>query len=238
MSKMIDFFDRLDKYMIYKGLNDNKITVQAGIANGLIGKARKRGALSQENISKLLYTYTDLNANWLFTGEGEMLKNIEPHPMFIGETKSEYLLRTDKREDLQKVPLYNLEAAAGLVQLFQSDQTTPIDYISIPNLPKCDGAIYITGDSMYPLLKSGDIVMYKQINDLENSFFWGEMYLLHIDINGDSYTTVKYVQKSEEGAGFIKLVSQNQHHAPKEIPIQSVKAAAFVKASIRVNSMI
>lgn len=74
---MSDFFDRLDKYMEYKGLNDNKITVETGISNGLIGKARKRGGLSQENISKILYTYQDLNANWWFRGNGEMIIDTE-----------------------------------------------------------------------------------------------------------------------------------------------------------------
>jgi hypothetical protein len=80
---MSDFFDRLDKHMEYKGLNDNKITVETGISNGLIGKGRKRGGLSQENISKILYTYNDLDANWLFRGTGEMIihnENYHTHP--------------------------------------------------------------------------------------------------------------------------------------------------------------
>lgn len=70
---MSDFFDRFDKYMKFKQLNDNKVTVDTGISNGLIGKARKRGGLSQENISKILQTYSDLNANWWFRGYGEMI---------------------------------------------------------------------------------------------------------------------------------------------------------------------
>lgn len=71
---MIDFFNRLDKYMKHKGLNDNKITVKAGVSNGLIGKARKKGGgLSIDNISKILYTYSDLSADWLLTGRGTML---------------------------------------------------------------------------------------------------------------------------------------------------------------------
>lgn len=74
---MSDFFDRFDKYMKFKELNDNKVTVETGISNGLIGKARKRGGLSQENISKILHTYEDLNANWWFRGNGEMLIKIE-----------------------------------------------------------------------------------------------------------------------------------------------------------------
>lgn len=73
--KSSDFFDRIDKYMKYKGLNDNKITIQAGISNGLIGKGRKRGSLSLGIIEKILYTYPDLNANWLITGKGDMINN-------------------------------------------------------------------------------------------------------------------------------------------------------------------
>jgi len=75
---MSDFFDRFDKYMKFKELNDNKVTFDTGISNGLIGKARKRGGLSQENISKILYTYEDLNANWWFRGIGEMIIKNEP----------------------------------------------------------------------------------------------------------------------------------------------------------------
>ncbi|MFJ1491509.1 hypothetical protein [Capnocytophaga canis] len=72
---MIDFFERLDNFMIFKGLNDNKMTIETGISNGLIGKARKKGGgISLENISKILNTYSELSAEWLITGKGEMLK--------------------------------------------------------------------------------------------------------------------------------------------------------------------
>lgn len=70
-----DFFDRLDKYMEFKCLNDNKVTVQTGIPVGSLGKQRKgaRG-LSANSIAKILCVYEDLNADWLITGRGEMLK--------------------------------------------------------------------------------------------------------------------------------------------------------------------
>lgn len=69
-----DFFDRLDKYMEFKRLNDNKVTVQTGIPVGSLGKQRKgaRG-LSVNSIAKILYAYEDLSADWLITGRGEML---------------------------------------------------------------------------------------------------------------------------------------------------------------------
>ncbi|SMG35819.1 S24 family peptidase [Sphingobacterium psychroaquaticum] len=241
--------DRILQLIDFKGINKSQFYKQTGLSNGFLDKVKDIGSSKLENILK---TYTDISAEWLLTGNGSMIKPIQKQmigytgeqqpssdkPPIQGETKSEYLLRTDHRRMEQLVPLYNIEASAGLVQLFGRDQTTPIDYISIPNLPACDGAIYVTGDSMYPLLKSGDIVMYKQVLDVFNSLFWGEMYIVHIDIDGDAFTTVKYVHRSDQGTDYIKLVSQNQHHSPKEVHLKHVKAAALVKASIRINSMI
>ena len=99
MAEMIDFFGRLDMFMRYRGLNDNKISLTAGISNGLIGKGRKRGGISQENISKLIHAYPELDANWLLTGQGSMLREqsapeVAPPPSepafpgFIEEIKS------------------------------------------------------------------------------------------------------------------------------------------------------
>ena len=88
---------------------------------------------------------------------------------------------------------------------------------------------------MYPLLKSGDIVLYKQLHDLED-IFWGDMYLLSIDMDGEEYVTVKYVQRSER-EGYVRLVSQNPHHADKDVEMRRIRAIALVKASIRMNSM-
>lgn len=59
--------------MEHYNLNDNQITLEAGIANGIIGKARKRGSLSLKNIAKVVNRYSNLNPRWLLTGEGEML---------------------------------------------------------------------------------------------------------------------------------------------------------------------
>jgi transcriptional regulator with XRE-family HTH domain len=172
----------------------------------------------------------DLNVNpdWLETGKGNMF-NAEPD-------FTAFRLRSDNSLPMQSVPLYSIEGTAGLVPLFNDQEANkPINYIHIPNLPKCDGAIYIVGDSMYPLLKSGDIVLYKQLQDV-NNIFWGDMYLLSLDLDGEEYITVKYVQKSEH-EGYVKLVSQNQHHADKEVNIERIRALALIKASIRMHTI-
>ena len=68
--------ERFDKYMEIKHLNDNKVTVQAGLSIGTLGKSRKENRdLSINSIEKILNFYTDLNREWLLTGRGDMIKS-------------------------------------------------------------------------------------------------------------------------------------------------------------------
>ena len=196
---------------------------------------------------ELLYSKcVNINPAFLITGEGEVkISDIKTNGVVIEKTKSKaevqaenvFKLKTDRSIHHQLVPLYNLEATAGVVALFNdNNSSTPIDFINIPNLPKCDAAVYVTGDSMYPLLKSGDIVMYKQVTDIANDIFWGEMYLIAIDLDGEEHVLVKYIQKSDR-EGCVRLVSQNKHHQDKDVSLSKIKALALIKASIRINSM-
>lgn len=67
--------ERLQIYMSHKGLNPNKITVDAGLSVGLIGRALKNNSgLNSDTIEKILYTYTDLSPEWFISESGEMLK--------------------------------------------------------------------------------------------------------------------------------------------------------------------
>lgn len=209
-------------------LTQEQLAQQLGIGKAALSMIETgKAGLSTRN-KNILVQDLNVNPEWIETGKGRMF-NAEPNC-------TPYLHRTDKSLPLQSVPLYSIEGTAGLVPLFAEESTAkPINFIHIPNLPKCDGAIYVVGDSMYPLLKSGDIILYKQLNDVRD-VFWGDMYLLSIDIDGEEYITVKYVQKSEH-EGFIKLVSQNQHHADKEVEMSRIRAIALIKASIRMHTI-
>lgn len=186
--------------------------------------------------AELIYTKcSGVSADWLLTGEGEMIKE-QDRQLAELRVQEKFPLKTDNLVPLQRIPLYNLEATAGLVALFEDVKTVPISYISLPNLPVCDGAVYVRGDSMYPLLKSGDIVLYKQVHDMKYGIFWGEMYLISFNIDGEEFITIKYIQKSEQ-EDCIKLVSHNPHHNPTDIPRCMIRALAIIKASVRYNTI-
>lgn len=218
------------------------IGVSPTVIENIIGT--RQGNPSFDVTVKILFANENISSDWLMLGKGDMLKKPtsykqEEENKIVAESDvSIYKLKTDYfGVRKQNIPLYEIDASAGLSNLFNNQmQQVPIDYITIPNAPSCDGAVYVRGDSMYPILKSGDIACYKMIFDVSNIYF-GEMYLLDIDVEGDQYLTFKYVQKSELGEDYVLLVSHNGHHSPKDILKKSIRAMGLVKLSIRYNSI-
>ena len=194
------------------GLTQDQLAGRLGIGKAALSMIETgRAALSSRN-RNILIQELNVNPDWLDSGRGELF-NAAPD-------LQAFMRRSDRTLPLQSVPLYSIEATAGLAPRFAE---------------RPDGAVYVAGDSMYPLLKSGDIVLYKQLHDIRD-IFWGDMYLLSVEIDGEEYITVKYVRQSER-EGFVRLVSENPLHADKEVEIDRIRAIALVKASIRMNAM-
>lgn len=215
-----------------KGVTNKVVADALGVAETNIVRYDD---LSKRKLSDLITISKALNMDL-----GELVQIITGATINLGTSQVETIYKpayAEKIEEDGNVILYDVEAAANLKHLFDNKDENILGMIHIPNIPKCDGAVYVKGDSMYPLLKSGDIVAYKEIPlDMQHIFF-GEMYLVSIDMDGDEYLTVKYVNHSDKGDDWIKLVSYNQYHQPKDFPLSSVKAMAIIKLSIRMNTM-
>lgn len=209
--------------------NNSLASKELGVNEASIRQYRKNTLPNANFLTKLVELF-GVSADWLLTGRGEMKRIEEVTQLYHPKTP-------EPIRDNQLIPLYDIDATLGFQEILEHRAENILDYISIPDIPRCDGAIHVVGDSMYPILKSGDIVLYKEVNDLQ-CIFYGEMYLLALSAGGDEYITVKYVQKSDIDGDHLKLVSQNQNHQPKEIHKSSIRAIALVKASIRFNTLI
>lgn len=201
--------------------------------NSLKSMFNRNTAPSYDTLGKIASVYRHYSLDWLLLGEGEMLKE---EPAII--TQIHHPKSVERIEEDWKIPLYDVEAAANLKTLFDNRDQNIIDIISIPNAPKCDGAMYVRGDSMYPLLNTGDIVAYKQFPVESPYIIFGEVYIVSIDLDGDEYLTIKRIHRSERGDDWIKLVSEDSDlHNPQDFPISSIRAIALVKFSIRMHTM-
>lgn len=229
--------NRIELIVNELNLNNNSFAVKLGVNPTITHNIIKgRNAPSYDLLNKISLTFDNINADWLLTGKGNITKELAGKTRVLQEPAHAFVAKTDRAIREQDIPLYDLEAVAGLVPLF-NDTTNyePISTLRIPNIGKADGALYVTGDSMYPILKSGDIVVYKQVYD-KRCVVWGEIYLLSFSVDGDDYTTIKYIQRAEHPE-YIRLVSHNQHHSPMEVHVDTVRALALIKASVRYNVM-
>lgn len=195
-----------------------EIEMQQTTVNNYILGNRKISFVLIENILKHI---PEVSADWLVKGEGEMYKEEgEPSHVFVD----------DKRLEHSIVPLYDIDVSAGLQKLFASGGSL-LGSISIPNMPGADGAMHVTGDSMYPLIKAGDIVAYRILHDI-SSISYGEIYILQLEHDSDMQVVVKYVKKAEQPDSVL-LVSYNKEHDPMEVPRKWITALARVTFSIR-----
>ena len=166
-----------------------------------------------------------INADWLITGNGPMQK----HGINI--------LHKSTYRDVSSgaIPIYDINAAANLNTLFGNDKQHLLGEIVIPNAPKCDGAIYVRGDSMFPIVNNGDMVAYKKLNNIDY-LRSGAIYLVDCQIDGDDFLVVKYL-KWEEKNVTLRLISYNKLHRDMIIPVSAVRSVALVKIVISINTM-
>ena len=210
-----NFIERLQCFMEKQGINDNQMTIAAGLSVGLLGKLKKSGkGMSSVNIEKILSSYPELNADWLLTGKGNMLKG---HSTTIEPSK-----------DGKGIPLIPVEAMAGC---FTGEQTVLLqdcDRYVVPAFKNADFLIPVRGDSMMPHYFSGDMVACKMLSLSDIFFQWGKVYV----INTDQGALIKKVEQGTTPES-ITLVSENDKYKPFEIPRRGIYQIAIVIGLIR-----
>lgn len=234
----MNFIERLQQYMAIKGISDNKLTVDAGLSIGLIGKAKKNGkAMNSSNIEKILLAYPDLNPDWLITGRGEMLvgdisseKPQENNQIFKCQPKGEgiesvtYSSVLPTTETRPRIPL---EAAAGCLSMFTESiaEDRCERFPLIPCLPSYDFTIPVKGDSMEPDFKSGDEVACRLVRD--GAFIqWGQPHII------DSRDGIILKRIHDRGATIL-CTSDNTRYGDFEVSKDDIYHLARVVGLVR-----
>lgn len=209
---MRERFERFDKYMKHKGLNDNQVTVECKLSQGLLGQARKgKSDLGTKTIEKILNIYQDLNKVWLMTGEGDMLSSTssaQPQPSVKNERVAD--------DEAYKVPLVPISALGGSLNDFNLAVKRDDCETVISPIKDIDMAIKISGDSMEPEYPSDSQVFVKKIN--ERAFLeWGRVYVLNT-CNG---IVIKRLMPTND-PNTVLCESINPKYPPFEVNLENV----------------
>lgn len=208
----------MEKYIKNQHLRKIDFFKKTGISPSNFKGEGSKSELGGDKIAKILSIYSDINPDWLLTGQGSMLR--ETH-----------LITPSTNLDRRGAPYYNVDFAGGFDLIFNDQSTLPAFYIDFTPYNK-EGVIWcnLTGHSMEPELSNGDIIAMKELTTPVAYLPAGEIY----GIVTDEYRTVKRIAKSPK-EGYVRLIPTN--HAPEyseqEIPISMIKRIYAVMGSIR-----
>lgn len=209
---------RIIEFIKYKGIGQTKFEKAVGLSNGYLNQLRH--APSYEKIQMIIGAFPDLNEVWLLTGEGEMLKS--------EAQQSASLPATEKSRIRYWV---DVDATAGGLTMFEDNPMSKCIEMSIPEFGDCTDAVNLYGDSMFPLFKSGQIIILKEW--VESFIDFGNVYLV---ITKSGNRMVKYLRKGSDAA-HVTCVSENPAFDPFEILIDDILKLYIVKGSIAKNTL-
>lgn len=207
--------ERLLEYCQHRNVKISAFERMSGLSNGYFNQVKKNP--SQSKLSKIKTAFPDLNTEWLLTGEGQMLKDgsAERQP------RSRHLIRYWP----------DVDATAGGVELFDDTLTARHIDLDIPEFRDCTDAVNLYGDSMFPLYKSGQIILLKEW--CENYIDFGNVYFV-VTRNGNRM--VKYLRKGSDDA-HVLCVSENKDFDPFEIEKADILRLFLVKGGIVKNTL-
>lgn len=235
--------NRVLQYLEYKGITPYRFCKDLGLSMGYLDK---KGSIGTDKYLKIIEYYPEINANWLLTGKGEMLKrnvkdllyneSITKSITFSEETKNtkNVILLAKEEDDAQyiKMPkvvtvdkqgndnvvLVPVKAAAGY--LLGYGDPSFINTLPTFNLPNINSGTFrmfqVSGHSMYPTISDGSYVVGEWVENLVKDVKDNRIYV----IISEEGILVKRVLNRLKKYGNLYLKSDNR----KEYPNMSLEA--------------
>lgn len=161
---------------------------------------------------------------------GIRLADFEPMPEVRRYDRFEKKIGISKGNEAdveEGVPVYDVPIDASFIERYRDERYEPLYFVDIPKLRNCNFGAIVSGNSMYPVMKSGTIAICRIVEDL-NYFDPGEMYFLST-VNG--FETVKYVQPGDQPDELL-LIPHNEKIKPTTIKKNMVIKMCIVEAWI------
>jgi transcriptional regulator with XRE-family HTH domain len=129
------------------------------------------------------------------------------------------------------IPLYDIYAAAGPVEMYNDLREYIIDYMHLPetDVNGFDFAVKVWGPSMQGVFNDGDIALCKEVKD-RTLINYGAPYF----IITSEFKTIKYVHTSDK-EGYVRLRSENELFDTFEIPMDSIYKIFHAKVAVAVR---
>ena len=190
-------------------------------------RTEKFPRVKNEIADVILSTFKRVNKVWLLTGDGKMfndpeLISFDNHPF----TPNEHL----QNNTGTGVPYYDIDVTASLTESFSDVKEEPEFYVDFRPFNDCTAYLPVFGDSMYPLITSGEIVALKKVINPEY-IQYGEPHLIITNAEANNMRTLKIIRKHLKD-DMIILKPVNPLFDEMTIPRKTILSLYIVKGKI------
>lgn len=217
MAKILDNISILAEK---EGVTIGALERQIGASKGVLSRAIANGTDIQAKwIQAIVENYPHISAEWLLTGEGDMMKRtgrIEPAH------------QTDNPKE--GIPLIPFSAMAGALTGEQSVFEYECERYVVPAFSGADFLMPVKGNSMMPTYISGDIVACQRVPMSGLFFQWNKPYVL----DTAQGAIIKRIKPGSDKQ-HVLIVSDNKEYDPFELPYEDIYAVALVIGIIRLE---
>ena len=220
--------ERFDSFIRYKGLSRRKFQDAIGVSNSYIQNISK--GISNDVLNRISIQYPELNTNWLLTGIGEMLQSAERNEKSISVPQT--AVSTKQRKGAL---IYDIDATCGLSgRDIEFTDEKVIGSIDAPEINPDSKIIFATGDSMLPLIASGDRVVIRKIESWDY-FNYGQVYL----IITNEYRLIKRVRRHpKDSDNLILLRSENPDYDDIDLPKREIIHLFIVENILSIKNIL
>ncbi|ATA89945.1 hypothetical protein CGC58_09550 [Capnocytophaga stomatis] len=140
MDKKISYIkERILEISDYKCISKEKFIENFGMTYGNFKGKQKLTSLNSDFLDKILSEIPEINAEWLLTGNGSMLKNEQNQPS-AGPVNDKYVAMLEKNNaSLEKINALQEEKIAKLeaeIQALKSAQSVAVNQFNQPSQAK------------------------------------------------------------------------------------------------------
>ena len=199
---LMDITTALRQLIESKGITPYEISIKTGVSQATLSRILS-GKSSKLNIrnTELLAKYLNISSDWL---------NIE--------------------SNISGVPYYDIDVTATLTESFSDIIEEPEFYVDFKPFNDCSAYLPVFGDSMHPMINSGEIVALKKVDNPEY-IQYGEPHLVITNAVTNNMRTLKIVRKHKDESMII-LKPINLDFDELAIPRNSILSLYIVKGKI------
>ena len=234
---------RILQFVDYKQIERKNFFGELNVATSNFRGNALYSEVGGDVIAKILSNHPKLNAEWLLTGNGEMLKSEEATELIKTPPRVEIIepIKVEGRnlmpkvvvvddEDNDRIPLVSVKAQAGYLEGYED--CNYIEELPTYSLPEMRNGTFrmfqVNGFSMYPTLQDGSYV----IGEFVENWEWLSDNRVCVVVTERDGVIVKRVINRAKERGFLYCKSDNRDYKHIKVMLEDVKEIWECKAHI------